>query len=268
MTKVRLLDNRKVKKKVASLFKVACVIPARYGSERFPGKPLAVLAGKPMIQHVYQRAREARRVDRIIIATDDERILDTVLSFGGEAVLTRKDHPSGMDRVAEVAASLPCEIVVNLQGDEPLMPPAAIDQVVALLDDEPGAALATIIVPLEDSHELFDPNVVKVVMDLCGNALYFSRAPVPFPRDGVTNAELISERPSFFKHLGLYAFRRPFLLELAKMRPSPLERVERLEQLRALQAGFKIRVGQGSYRSYGVDTVQELERVEGLLPAS
>lgn len=245
---------------------VICVIPARYGSERFPGKPLVRLAGKPMIQHVYRRAQEAKRVDRVMVATDDVRILDAVRSFGGEAILTRKDHASGMDRIAEVAAGLPCEIVVNLQGDEPLMPAPAIDQVVAILDDNPEAALATIAVPLEDYRELFDPNVVKVVVDLSGHALYFSRAPVPFPRDEACRGGAITERASFFKHLGLYAFRRPFLLELAKISPTPLERVERLEQLRALQAGFKIMVGEGAYRSCGVDTPEDLKRVEELLP--
>lgn len=235
------------------------VIPARYGSSRLPGKPLSTIAGKPMIWHVVERARAAGEIDRVLVATDDVRIRDAVAERGGEAVMTSPDHASGTDRAAEVARSMPeAEIVVNIQGDEPLLEPAGLDRMVRALRDDPSLPLATLRRPAEPGEQ-DDPDVVKVVTDAAGRALYFSRAPIPFQRGEAAKA---------WVHVGIYAFRRERLLEFAELPPSPLERAERLEQLRALEQGWTVKVLDDAGRSVGVDTPEDLERVRSLLETS
>ncbi len=230
------------------------VIPARYGSTRFRGKPLADLWGKPIIQHVWERAGRARLVDRVIIATDDERIAHAARDFGAEVAMTRPDHPSGTDRVAEVAHTLTSEVIVNVQGDEPLMDPAHIDAAARPLLIDPAIPMGTLCCPIDDIADLADPNVVKVVVDRQGFALYFSRLPIPFVRD--EHADAIR-----YRHLGLYVYRRGFLLSLAGLAPTPLEQAERLEQLRVLEHGHRLRVAIVDHASPGVDTPADLERL-------
>lgn len=236
---------------------VACIIPARYASTRLPGKPLLDIAGKPMIQHVVEQVKQARRPSRVIVATDDERIFTAVRNFGGEARMTSADHPTGTDRLAEVAAAMPdTDLILNIQGDEPLIPPQAIDGLIAAFDDRPDLQMATLMTPmLEDEYE--NPAAVKVVVSLDGHALYFSRSLIPFPRN---------RGPQWrcFKHIGVYAYRRDFLLHFATLPPSPLETAESLEQLRALENGYRIRVIETPYRSIGVDTLEDLEQVRAL----
>ena len=233
---------------------VVCIIPARYASTRLPGKPLVDIAGKPMIQHVVERVRQARHPSRVLVATDDARIVDVVQGFGGEACLTALTHPTGTDRLAEVAARLPeAELIVNVQGDEPLIPPEAIDSLVDAFAGRPDLQMATLMTLMsEDDYD--NPAAVKVVVSLDGHALYFSRSLIPFPR---------SRGPQWrcFKHIGVYAYRRDFLLRFAALPPSPLEIAESLEQLRALEHGFRIRVIQTPFQSVGVDTEADLERV-------
>lgn len=234
---------------------IVAVIPARYASTRLPGKPLLSDTGKPLIQHVVEAARRARRLRRVIVATDDPRIARAVEAFGGEAVMTRDDHPSGTDRVAEVVSALPdVRIVVNLQGDEPEISPAALDLVVSLLEDDPDVPMATLATPIDDPAVYHDPSCVKVVRARSGRALYFSRSPVPCHRDGPPADGLA------LLHLGLYAYRRDFLLGLAALPPSPLERAEKLEQLRVLEAGFPIAVGLVDEPSVGIDTPDDYRR--------
>jgi 3-deoxy-manno-octulosonate cytidylyltransferase (CMP-KDO synthetase) len=234
---------------------VVIIIPARYGSTRFPGKPLAPLWGKPIIQHVWERAKRSCLRQRVIIATDDERIAAAARGFGAEVAMTRPDHPSGTDRVAEVAAGLQADLVVNVQGDEPLVDPAAIDAAVAPLLADPTIPMGTLAAPCEDVADLANPNVVKVVMDRAGFALYFSRLPIPFVRDGHADT-------TKYRHIGLYVYRREFLLGLAKLAPTPLEQAEKLEQLRVLEHGHRIRVVVVQSASPGVDTVEDLRRLE------
>jgi 3-deoxy-manno-octulosonate cytidylyltransferase (CMP-KDO synthetase) len=231
------------------------VIPARYGSTRFPGKPLAQLWGKPIIQHVWERASKSRLCRRVIIATDDERIAAAARRFGAEVAMTRPDHPSGTDRVAEVAARLEANLIVNVQGDEPLVDPAAIDAAVEPLAADPAIPMGTLAAPCEEVADLANPNIVKVVMDRAGFALYFSRLPIPFVREG--RAETTK-----YRHIGLYVYRREFLLALAKLPPTPLEQAEKLEQLRVLEHGHKIRVVIVDKASPGVDTVEDLRKLE------
>src|SRR6266851_1797557 len=207
--------------------KVVIVIPARYGSTRLPGKPLVALAGKAMIQRVYERAKLATRVARVIVATDDERIMKAVEDFGGEARMTRADHRTGTERVAEVAAHEAGEVFVNVQGDEPLLDPVAVDTAVSSLLEEPAAAIATVATPIKAPADIMDPNVVKTVLDFDGNALYFSRAPIPWVRDTAGK-----DLARHLKHLGLYVFQRDALLEYPTLPQGDLERVEQLEQLR------------------------------------
>jgi len=240
--------------------KVVVVIPARYGSTRLPGKPLVPLHGQPMIQRVYHRAKSARRVDRVIVATDDDRIVKAVTSFGGEARMTRPDHRTGTERVAEVAAHEEGEVFVNVQGDEPLLDPAAIDTAVAALLDEPQATVATVATPIKIPGDIMDPNVVKVVLDFDDNALYFSRAPIPWVRD---TGSAIQVR--HLKHLGLYAFQRDALLEYPTFPQGELERIEQLEQLRWLENGAKIRVAEVEHDAVSVDVPEDVARVEKLL---
>jgi len=238
--------------------RAAIVIPARYGSRRLPGKPLLRQTGKYLVQHVYERARQARCAADVLVATDDPRIVAAVRSFGGRVVLTRRDHPSGTDRVAEAAADLNADVVVNVQGDEPLVEPADLDLLVARLAADPAAAMATLAVPVSGPEQWRNPNCVKVVCDAAGRALYFSRSAIPFVRDGQPD---FTVRPSpFLLHLGLYAYRRPFLLELARRPPHPLEQLEKLEQLRVLALGQPIQVGVVEETGHGVDTYEDYEK--------
>jgi 3-deoxy-manno-octulosonate cytidylyltransferase (CMP-KDO synthetase) len=232
--------------------RTAILIPARYSSSRLPGKPLLRETGKFLIQHVYERAREARCAREVIVATDDERIFDAVREFGGRAVMTRADHQSGTDRIAEVAAHIDCDVVINLQGDEPLIEPTALDLLADLLDSEPTCEMATLAVPIGDRETYLSPNVVKVVCDDRGRALYFSRSPIPMVRDGEPDFSLRPAR--FLQHLGVYAYRRRFLLEISAAEPHPLELLERLEQLRVIGIGCRIRVGLVARAHRGVDT--------------
>ncbi|PYU28228.1 MAG: 3-deoxy-manno-octulosonate cytidylyltransferase [Acidobacteria bacterium] len=240
---------------------ILAVIPARFASTRFPGKPLISIAGKPMIERVWERARRASLVSNVIVATDDERIANAVKSFGGQAVHTRADHRSGTERVAEVAIAHPdAEILVNVQGDLPLIEPAAIDAAIEAVRGEEDVKLGTLAVAIANPAEIMDPNVVKTVVDFDGNALYFSRAPIPWVRDrqGPVHAKHL-------KHLGLYVFRREALLEFATFPQGDLERIEQLEQLRWLENGYRIRVAETECRSIEVDTPEDVKRVEQFL---
>ena len=256
------------------------VIPARYASTRFPGKPLADLCGRPLIQHVYERARRSKTLARVVVATDDVRIRDAVAVFGGEVQLTGVHHPSGTDRVAEVAASLTSEIVVNIQGDEPLIEPAMIDEAVSPFFTEPDLIMGTVCHRLESEEEWLSPHVVKVVRDRRGFALYFSRAPIPYVRvesqerrvEGKGQSDrqpsTLNFQPLCYKHIGLYVYQRDFLLRLASLPPTPLEESEQLEQLRALEHGFPIKVVETKYDSIGVDTLEDLMQIERIVAAT
>jgi 3-deoxy-manno-octulosonate cytidylyltransferase (CMP-KDO synthetase) len=222
-----------------------------------PGKVLAEIDGRPMIEHVYRRAAESGAVTRVVVATDDERVQRAVRAFGGDAIMTRASHHSGTDRLAEVAEDLQCDLVVNVQGDEPLLVPQMIDEAVAPFASDGSLLMSTLRHRIEDSADFSNPNIVKVVVDRDGNALYFSRAMVPFPREGDGSL-------SAYKHIGLYAYRREFLLAFARLEPTPLERCERLEQLRALEHGFRIKTVETLHDSIAVDTPADLERVRRL----
>jgi 3-deoxy-manno-octulosonate cytidylyltransferase (CMP-KDO synthetase) len=239
----------------------AVIIPARYASSRLPGKPILDAAreatGKYIIQHVYERAARARLVDTVIVATDDERVARAVEEFGGTARMTRTDHRCGSDRVAEVAADLDHAIIVNVQGDEPGILPEQVDQVVELLDGDELASMSTLGRAIASEQEWRDPNAVKVVVDARGYALYFSRSPIPYLRDH-TGPLSGASAPLLF-HLGIYGYRREFLLGYSRLPPSPLETAEKLEQLRALSAGHKIRVGITEHYGAGIDTREDLE---------
>jgi 3-deoxy-manno-octulosonate cytidylyltransferase (CMP-KDO synthetase) len=242
------------------------IIPARYASTRLPGKPLVALAGKPMIERVWERVRRAKKISRVIVATDDERILRAVAAFGGEAVMTRSTHRSGTERVAEVAATTVRqgeEIFVNVQGDEPLIDPDAIDAAVEAIESDQGVPVATLAFPITRPADITDPNVVKVVLDFDDNALYFSRAPIPWVRSG---NEPVHAR--HLKHLGLYAFRRAALLDFPTLPLGDLERIEQLEQLRWMENGYKIRVAETLHDSVSVDVPEDVSRLEQLLRES
>lgn len=240
--------------------KVTVVIPARYASTRLPGKPLVSLDGQPMIQRVYARAALAKRVDTVIVATDDERIVKAVQGFGGQVRMTRPDHRTGTERVAEVAAHVEGAVFVNVQGDEPLLDPAAIDAAIAALLEEPEAAIATVATPVRLPGDIMDPHVVKTVLDFDSNALYFSRAPIPWVRDTAGKIQV-----RHLKHLGLYAFQREALLEYPTLPQGELERIEQLEQLRWLENGWKIRVAEVEQDAVSVDLPEDIARVEKLL---
>jgi 3-deoxy-D-manno-octulosonate cytidylyltransferase len=234
--------------------KVAVVIPARYASTRLPGKPLAKIDGRPMIWYVWEKAKRSRLASRVVVATDDERVLSAVRGFGGEAAMTSPECASGTDRVAETARGLDEEIVINLQGDEPLMHPSVIDSVAGALLEDPAVSMATAALPQDDPEDFARPQAVKVVVDSRGDALYFSRSPIPCYRD--------AGRGPYRKHLGIYGYRRGFLFRVASLPSSPLEEAEKLEQLRVLQNGFKIRVVDVLHDSVGVDTPEDLRAVE------
>ncbi len=238
--------------------KTAIIIPARYASSRLPGKPLLRETGKYLVQHVYERASQVRGVSQVLIATDDPRIVAGARSFGGKVVLTRRDHPSGTDRVAEAARQVDADTIINLQGDEPLLEPAALELLIQLLDRDSGADMATLAVPLSSSDQWHNPNCVKVVRDITGRALYFSRSPIPFVRDGEPDFTLRPAR--FLQHLGVYAYRRRFLASFAALPPEPLEHLEKLEQLRALAHGRQIQVGVIEQAGSGVDTFEDYRR--------
>ena len=250
---------------------IIAVIPARYGSTRFPGKALAMIKGKPMVQRVYERAKQAKLVSRVVVATDDDRIMKAVAAFGGEAMMTSPAHATGTDRLAEVAAKLSCELVVNVQGDEPLIHPEMIDQAIMPLKDDPSIPMGTLCRRIENRDEAFDPNVVKVVFDKNGFALYFSRAPIPWDRDqwaGKSSWKELTLSGPLYKHIGLYVYRREFLLKYAGMPQTGLEAVEKLEQLRALEHGYRIKTIVTEHESFGVDIPGDLSKILSRLEES
>lgn len=242
--------------------RVIGVIPARYGSTRLPGKPLRPILGVSLIERVYRRAKEATLLNALLVATDDLRIHEAVGAFGGQCVMTSPDHPSGTDRLAEAMRDIDGDVVVNIQGDQPFVDPVMIEEVVRPLLDDVTLPMATLMYPIQREEDLADVGVVKVVTDLMGNALYFSRSLLPYPR---------TDRPHpVYEHVGLYAYRRDFLFKLASLSPTPLEQIESLEQLRVLEHGYRIRVveSQGrdnAFTGFSVDTPHDLERAEGML---
>ncbi|HEY6989051.1 MAG TPA: 3-deoxy-manno-octulosonate cytidylyltransferase [Bryobacteraceae bacterium] len=238
------------------------VIPARFASSRYPGKALAKLAGKPMIEHVWERANMSRYLSDVLVATDDDRIANAVHKFGGRVRMTRADHPTGTDRLAEVASSEDAALYVNIQGDEPLIDPEAIDAAILSVHGDEAVDMGTLKKQIVDPTDIVNSNVVKVVTNLLGDAIYFSRCPIPYERDGRTGV------PLYFKHIGLYVYRRDFLLHYPDLTVGPLEEAERLEQLRALENGYRIRVVETDYESLGVDTPEDLERVNQLFTVS
>jgi len=239
---------------------VLAVIPARYASTRLPGKPLSKILGKPMIQRVFERVRKAATISKVVVATDDERIRAAVQAFGGEAVLTRTDHLNGTERVAEVAIHIEAAIYVNIQGDEPLIAPAAIDAVAAAMLEDESVQIATPCSLIRHKNEIMDPNIVKVARDFDSNGLYFSRAPIPWVRDSAG-----SVAASHWKHIGLYGYRREALLEYPTLPPGELERIEQLEQLRWLENGYRIRTVESDYDAVSVDIPADISRVEELI---
>lgn len=253
------------------MHKAVAIIPARFDATRFPGKPLALLRGKPIIQHVYEHATNASLIDFVVIATDDSRIFDAVNAFGGSAVMTSADHESGTDRIAEAAEAIECEYVVNVQGDEPFIRPQMIDDVVGLLFNDERVSISTLAKKITDIHDIQSPHVVKVVMDNEGYALYFSRSPIPYYRDDWQNSESISLKDNHsvvFKHVGIYGFRKEELKRFTSMEKGRLENIEKLEQLRALAAGMKIKVGETEFETHGIDTIDDLRRAEEWLSIS
>ncbi|MFN0137077.1 MAG: 3-deoxy-manno-octulosonate cytidylyltransferase [Phycisphaerae bacterium] len=234
------------------------ILPARFASTRFPGKPLLRQTGKYLIQHVYERVLAAKRIDLCLVATDDQRIFDAVQSFGGGAVMTRADHPSGTDRIAEVVKGLrePCDLVLNVQGDEPEIEPAYLDRLVSRMAEDPACEAGTLACPFAADCDPRDPNCVKVVKNRSGKALYFSRSLIPYPRDNPTDVV----PTDYLLHLGVYAYRRDFLLKFAALPPSRLEQIEKLEQLRVLECGYSMAVEVVERASPGVDTPADYER--------
>lgn len=244
--------------------KITAIIPARYGSTRFEGKALVDIVGKPMIQHVYERTQRAPHVSEVIVATDDERIATVVRGFGGRAEMTSTGHETGTDRLAEVAARLDSEVIVNVQGDEPLIEPDMINEAIEPLVQEPAVVMSTLKARIKTLHEFLNPNVVKVVTDWEGFALYFSRSPLPNFRDkwnDLKDDKFNSGKLLCYKHIGLYVYRREFLLQFAQMSPTYLELAEKLEQLRVLENGYRIKVMETSHESIGVDTPADLAAV-------
>jgi len=244
---------------------ITAIIPARYASTRFPGKPLAEINGKTMIERVYARACQATLVDRVIVATDDERIAAAVQAFGGELCMTSPQHETGTDRLAEVAAGLSSDLIVNVQGDEPLIDPSMIDQAIEPLISNCAIDMGTLMVAIDDVEEFLNPNVVKVVTDQAGLALYFSRAPIPCVRDQVLSASNNCMPRGAHKHIGLYVYRREFLLRYPTLAVTPLESMEKLEQLRAIEHGYRIHVAVTTQPSLGVDTQEDLEKVRKIV---
>lgn len=244
---------------------VVALIPARYGSTRFPGKPLALLRGKPMIQHVYECTCLVQGLARILVATDDERIAATVRGFGGEVVMTRADHPTGTDRLAEVARTLTADVIVNVQGDLPFFPPSLVEDAVTALARASTAVMSTVKTPIFAQEEWLNPNVVKVVTDRQGLALYFSRSPMPFRRDRQTQSVGQPEVLGY-RHIGLYVYRRDFLFTFTGLPRTELEQTEQLEQLRALEWGYRIAVSETERPTIEVDTPEDLQHAEETMP--
>jgi 3-deoxy-manno-octulosonate cytidylyltransferase (CMP-KDO synthetase) len=243
---------------------VVGIIPSRYASKRLPAKPLVDLLGKPMVQHVYEQVKKASLLDRVVVATDDARIERAVQNFGGEVILTSPDIQSGSDRVAAVASQVDGGIFVNIQGDEPLIAPEMIDQVIRLLLEDVLVSIGTLVREIDTAADLTNPNVVKVVLNHQMYGLYFSRATIPYIRDEANVARWL-ERHTFYKHIGLYAFRREFLLHYAQVPTSDLEKAEKLEQLRILEAGYKIKTGITKFDSIPIDTPEDIDRVLTIL---
>ena len=232
---------------------IACIIPARYGSTRLPGKPLAMIGDKPMIQRVYEQVSKAMEIEQVIVATDDQRVYDAVVAFGGQAMMTRPDHLTGTDRLAEVAAThTEIDVVINVQGDEPLIDASVIDALAREFKEDSSLQMGTVGCPLLE-EEYNEPSAVKVIVNRLGNAMYFSRSLIPYPRNAFVQPPL--------KHIGMYGYQRQFLLNYAKMEPTPAELTESLEQLRALENGYTIRVITTDQRFVGVDTPEDLDRV-------
>ncbi len=249
---------------------VLVVIPARWESSRFPGKPLAEILGKPMIQRVVEQARLASSVSKIVVATDDERIAQVVRDFGGEVQMTSRDHPSGTDRVAEVADKYNYPVVVNVQGDEPMIPPENIDKVVQPFLQEGGATVTTLMTPIINERDMFDSNITKVVTDSQGRALYFSKGPIPYDRVAWPDARRVQEFTSQagnwgHKHIGIYGYSREFILRFSELKSSQLEKIEKLEQLRLLENGISIQVVETDKDSIGVDCMEDLTAVNKIL---
>jgi len=239
--------------------KIVGIIPARYGSTRYPGKPLALLLGKPLIEWVWNQAKKATLLNDLIVATDDRRIVEKVEKFGGKAVLTSKKCKNGTERCAEVAKKINADFIINIQGDEPLISPRTINEVTTFSFKEKDAFLVTVAIKMQNREEYLDKNIVKVVCDRNGYALYFSRAPIPYPQGGV------AERYFFYKHLGIYAYPRNSLLKFVSLPSTTLEKIEGLEQLRVLELGYKIKVASVKDDSYGVDTPEDLQKIERML---
>jgi 3-deoxy-manno-octulosonate cytidylyltransferase (CMP-KDO synthetase) len=247
------------------------IIPARFSSTRFPGKPLATLHNKPIIQHVYEQSVKAKLIESVIIATDDKRIFEAVTGFGGRAVMTSAEHECGTDRIAEVAQGIDCDIIVNVQGDEPFMRPQMIDDVVSILTDDNRPSISTLVKRTSDTGEIMSPNVVKVVTDKEGFALYFSRSPIPYDRDAWNGLSSIAQSGAgreVLKHIGIYGYRKDALMKFTGLQKSGLENIERLEQLRALDAGMRIKVRETAYDTLGIDTVEDLRKAEEWLSLS
>jgi len=241
--------------------KFVCVIPARYASSRLPGKPLALIGGKPMVQHVYERAAGAAKIDEVIVATDDRRILDAVQEFGGKAVMTDPALPSGTDRVYQAIKDQPdVDVVINLQGDEPFIEPQLLNQLCAVFEEQPEVRIATPIKRIKEAADLENPNLVRVTRDKNGFALYFTRSVIPYLRDEKERA-LWHERAPFYKHVGIYSYRKDCLAELTALEQSSLEQIEKLEQLRFLENGYRIYTLITDYESLSVDTADDLEKV-------
>jgi 3-deoxy-manno-octulosonate cytidylyltransferase (CMP-KDO synthetase) len=244
--------------------RVVAIIPARFGSQRLPGKPLAEIAGKPMVVHVMEHSAQAELVDDVIVATDDQRIADAVRRYGGAAVLTPVDARSGTDRIAVVARTLwGVDIVVNVQGDEPLIPPAMIDQAISPMLKDPKIHVSTLVKRIGSVDEYRDPSIPKVVLDQKRNCMYFSRCPIPYGRD-VQTADVVAQA-TVYRHIGLYVFRNRFLRTFASLETTPLERVEKLEQLRVLEHGYIMRAVETEYDSLSVDTPEDLERARAVM---
>lgn len=241
--------------------KILGVIPARFGSSRLAGKPLKDICGKPMIQHVFDRAKQSNLLTDVIVATDDQRIVDAVLAFGGKAQMTSIEHMNGSSRIAEVARMQNCDVIVNIQGDEPLINPLLIDEAISALINDENVSVSTLCRKIEDPNDYNNPNVVKTVFDLNGYALLFSRFPIPFPRH--------KEGLVVYEHIGIYCYRPDFLLDYVSWTPSPLEKIESLEQLRILEHGYKIRVvnTKTEYKGLSVDTQEDLEKVRKIVSA-
>jgi len=241
--------------------KVLGVIPARYKSTRLPGKPLIKIDGISIIERVFRRASKAKKIDDVIVATDDKRIYNEVKRFGGNAIMTSKKHCSGTDRIAEVAQKSGYDIIVNIQGDEPFIAPSNIDKIISPLINDSGIKVSTLAIRFKDIYEIMDINKVKVVMDKNNYALYFSRSIIPFNRNEAL-AELNLKKTKYFKHIGLYAYRKKFLIDFSKMKISELENSEKLEQLRILENGFKMKVVLTNIDSHSIDTLQDLEKIK------